>query len=372
MAPGGSKHWCFTINNRNRSNVVVFDESTMLYLVQGFERGAQNQREHIQGYVCFKNRTTLGSAKRLLGDSTAHLESKRGSVQEASDYCKKDGDFQEDGKIPEEQTARASKRGAELWREAKDLAEAGKIEDIDPELQVRYIRNFERIEERARLRRAKYDLLPGSICGVWLRGHPGLGKSFYARSFCRDRGLDYFLKPLTKWWDGYSSEPVVILEDVDHFAAKHIGHSLKLWADEAPFVAEVKGGHTKLRPLLIFVTSNYTIPDLWPDDLVLQEAIKRRFFEPVIHSRADFGEIHWPEDLSIIKNGTQKVIPPPPYLPSSPHPSSSNQEEEIRSSSVHSLASPSNASGETDSLQGDFDSQHKRPCYWESSSIVID
>lgn len=47
-------------------------------------------------------------------------------------------------------------------------------------------------------------------------GRPG-SKSFYARVFCKQEQLSYFLKPLNKWWDRF--EDVVIIEDVDRYGA---------------------------------------------------------------------------------------------------------------------------------------------------------
>lgn len=126
------------------------------------------------------------------------------------------------------------------------------------------------------------------------------------------------MKALNKWWDGYDNEQVIIIEDVDSFAAGHLGHALKIWADEAHFSAEVKGGTLKIRPLLIIVTSNYLIEDLWPNDLILQAAIKRRFFQPEINRREDFGTIIWPENFSTIHNAPSNAAPSEGSSPSIP------------------------------------------------------
>lgn len=64
------------------------------YIVYGRERGA-NDTPHLQCYAEFPEAIRLTTLKTLL--PRAHFELARGTPKQASDYCKKDGDFVERG-----------------------------------------------------------------------------------------------------------------------------------------------------------------------------------------------------------------------------------------------------------------------------------
>lgn len=97
-----SRSWCFTLNN-----YVQEDEARLRalapevgYLIFGREIG-ENGTPHLQGYIFFKNAIALRSAKAKISDR-AHLESSRGTPKQASDYCKKDGNYEEYGELPKQ------------------------------------------------------------------------------------------------------------------------------------------------------------------------------------------------------------------------------------------------------------------------------
>jgi hypothetical protein len=101
-----------------------------------------------------------------------------------------------------------------------------------------------------------------------------VGKSYSAREWFPN----LFVKNHNKWWDGYSGQPQVLIDDVDHSDAKWIGNFLKIWADKYAFQSETKGGTLTIRPEKLIVTSNYSISELFFADNALFEAISRRFY----------------------------------------------------------------------------------------------
>jgi len=64
--------------------------------------------------------------------------------------------------------------------------------------------------------------------------------------------------PFTKWWPPRVESDYVLIEDMDELFCKNVGlNTLKIWGDEYPFNAEVKGGSALISPALVVVTSNY-------------------------------------------------------------------------------------------------------------------
>ena len=91
-----AKHWCFTLNNPGEEEVPEWPVDVQYYVI-GIETGASGT-PHWQGYVCFTKQLRLTQLKRLM--PRAHWEVMRGTPQQAADYCKKDGNYQEDGILP--------------------------------------------------------------------------------------------------------------------------------------------------------------------------------------------------------------------------------------------------------------------------------
>lgn len=261
-----SYSYCFTINNYTDADITLLEElktsPKTRYLVIGKEVGTEGT-EHLQGYIYFHNQMVFSSFKKLL--PRAHIETSRGTPEQASDYCKKDGSFVEHGVLPASHK-RKGQLGAEYWDTNKKLALEGKLDEIDPKLYLTHYRTLKAIA-------ADHAVMPPDLedfAHEWYWGPTGTGKSYKARN----ENPGHYLKMCNKWWDGYNGEDVVIIEDFDK---KHdvLGHHMKIWADRYAFPAEIKGSKLNLRPSKIIVTSNFHPGDIWSDPQTLEPIIRR-------------------------------------------------------------------------------------------------
>ena len=88
------RKWCFTINNYiEEDEQNLLDELTpdkVVYAIVGREKG-ESGTPHLQGYVYFKRRLKMSTAKATLG-KTARLEPARGTPEQNEQYCSKDGE----------------------------------------------------------------------------------------------------------------------------------------------------------------------------------------------------------------------------------------------------------------------------------------
>lgn len=110
--------------------------------------------------------------------------------------------------------------------------------------------------------------------GLWIWGNPGVGKSYGVRCAYPDA----YLKQQNKWWDGYSGQTHVLLDDFDD-NGKCLSHYLKIWSDCYPFAAEFKGGSANIRLERFIITSNHHPTSFFPphENKELCDALLRRF-----------------------------------------------------------------------------------------------
>lgn len=261
--------WCFTLNNPTAEDRLRLDglrlRGLVTYLCYGDEVAPTTGTPHLQGFCRSSRPLDLGKMRLIL--LGCHIERCYSNAAKAVAYCRKDGRFVEWGELPEGPAGKAKRDYAQIVSTCKD----GKLEELDPQVLFMHYNTCKRL-------RQDYAVPPPDMdntCGVWLQGPPGGGKSFHARALCAEAGSMY-LKPCNKWWDSYQGQEDALLDDFD-LGHKCLGHHLKIWADRYAFAAEQKGTTVQIRPKRIIVTSNYSIGEIFGEDLALTEAIKRRF-----------------------------------------------------------------------------------------------
>lgn len=270
------RSWCWTLNNFTEEQyeaIKLFsqDATKVQYSVIGKEVGA-NGTPHLQGFIHFVNGKTFDVVKKIL--MGAHVEPRRGTPEQASTYCCKEGASYEAGSIPASLKAR-SEQQKQRWQDILHLARTGDmygIQESYPDVYIRYRSTLYNIRKDNALRPKDLGYNPNTR-NRWYWGPAGVGKSRRARY----ENLDYYAKNQNKWWDAYHNEDTVIIDDFDRSTAKYLSTHLKVWSDRYAFIGEIKGSARWMRPKKIIVTSNYHPRELWNDDSELRDAIMRRF-----------------------------------------------------------------------------------------------
>ena len=264
-----ARYWVATINDADDgsswSPPQHLDIPTWagVQLVKGQKETAPSTgRAHWQLFIAFKQSVRRSAVVKLLPRS--FCEPSRS--QAAESYVHKD-ETAIAGTRFELGTKALSRNSATDWSKIKDLAKAGQIDDVPPDVFIQHYRTLKQISMDFM---KKPNDLP-DVCGIWIHGPPGVGKSHFARTYPGP----VYSKMCNKWWCGYQGERTILMDDLDN---NKLGHHLKIWADKYAFIAETKGYAVTIRPDRIIVTSNYSIEELFAQDPVLAAAVRRRFY----------------------------------------------------------------------------------------------
>lgn len=234
-----SKSFVFTWNNYTDETLKYLNELECSYMVYGKEVAPTTGTRHLQGYVEFEKQKKFTTVVNLF--QKQHVELRKGSQQQAIDYCCKDKEFTtrgspactKQGKRSDIEHARESAKagGMRLVSKTTNSLQALKVAQV-----------FLEYNEKAR------DYKPTV---TWIWGESGSGKSRKARELLKD---DVYTKnDGTKWWNGYDGHENVIIDDFrDSWWS--ITEMLSL-LDRYEKKVEVKGSVRQFRGRQIVVTS---------------------------------------------------------------------------------------------------------------------
>jgi len=255
-----SKYWCFTLNNYGEGEYEAIQAWEWSYIVLGKETG-ENGTPHLQGYIEFTKKKRLTTLKKL--NARVHWEKRRGTAQQASDYCKKDGDFWESGEISRGKGARTDLEC--LPRLCLDKGSVRKVLS-ETEMSIAQIRTAEKYFTYLEPKRNWKPEV------TWIWGASGVGKSRTAYEL--SEGEDIYEKDGEKWWDGYDGHETVIMDDFRAGNMK-LNYLLKL-LDRYPMRVEFKGGYRQmLAKKFIFTTIVHPEQVYQLSDEPLKQLIRR-------------------------------------------------------------------------------------------------
>lgn len=261
-----ARYWLLTIPHHL---FTPYLPNAICYIKGQLESGSETGYLHWQILAVFSRGVRLAAVKKVFGIGI-HAEQSRSSA--ANEYVWKDdtaieGTRFELGELPKKRNS--SKDWDEIWENAK----RGRYESIPRDVLIRSYRTIKDIaKDHMTLPQALDD-----VCGVWIYGESGVGKSRLAR----DTYPGAYWKPCDKWWDGYQGEDYVIMDDMDP-SHKGLVYYMKLWMDFKPLIADTKFGKIPIRPKKFIVTSQYSIDEIW-DDPKSRDAIRRRCIGNIIH-----------------------------------------------------------------------------------------
>lgn len=249
------RNFVFTINNYGPTEIKQvedFARDSCRYLVYGREIGDDKKTPHLQGYGELKRQTVFSKVKKAL--PKAHLEARKGTAAQASEYCKKEGDYKEFGTIskPGKRNDLADFKDALLGDNPPDDLE---LFSKFPGQYLRYSKTVDRVRS-LRLRKETPTWQSVRVTVLW--GDTGAGKTRRAYEIDPDLYSAYDQKDL-KWWCGYEGQKTIL---IDEFR----GHPDLAWflriLDGYRMPIQVKGGSTFKAWNHVIITSNHP-PEGW-------------------------------------------------------------------------------------------------------------
>lgn len=248
-----TKYVCATCNNYSDFDVIhlrsLVGRGIASYVIFGRETG-DNGTRHLQIYVEFPKRLRFNQLREVLPGY--HIESRRGTPKEASDYCEKDQDFEIFGEI----SVGGPGFRSDLAQLHESLQSGKRLRDIADDHFGCFVK-YQRGISAYRLVKATSRNWLCSVVIYW--GRTGAGKTRAVIDNSADID-DIYIHPGGPWFDGYDGQDIVLFDDFSGSEFK-ISYLLKL-LDRYPMRVPVKGGFVQWTPREIYITSNKD-PLLW-------------------------------------------------------------------------------------------------------------
>jgi len=317
-----STNWCFTINNPSIDDILQLDwenkqqwNNQIVFAVYAKEYGT-NMTEHYQGYLETAHPKTLSWLKKRL--PRAHFESRKGTRNQAILYCLKEYDTSSTTTgtqdvffwelYPHWITWQAMKQELTSYKTSGKTSNSGTLTRKQCLQQMKTMID----EGKTDVDLANFDFNTYVSCFRGLnqyrliitpprnhetkvivcQGPTGTGKS----KWCMDNYPNAYWKQRGNWWDNYSGQETVIIDEFYGWLPYDL--ILRL-CDRYPLMVEVKGGQVQFIAKTIIFTSNQ-LPERWYKNVYFS-SFTRRVHEWHIFPIWGEHEIHTDYNIAISK-----------------------------------------------------------------------
>lgn len=243
-----NRNYCFTswIEPKITSEIPTY------YIYQK-ELSPTTKREHWQGYIELSKPCRVSFVKSILGDKSAHIEARKGTADQAIEYCKKLES--RIGKTIEFGFHQTQGNRSDLTKVVKMIDEGKNLEEVARANPLPFIK-FERgLTKYQFITQVPPHRRKISVYLLW--GRSGTFKTDFAISKAIKRNEEYFILNQntnnTLWWDGYTGQRILIIDDFEGWIA--FRELIKI-IDIYRYRCQTKGGQVWAWWRHVFITSN--------------------------------------------------------------------------------------------------------------------
>lgn len=236
----------FTLWEYTDDDIIDFLCLKHKYIVMGFEIGPECGRPHLHCYIEFKNSRSWAELKKSVNPTT-HMDKCKGNGAQNRKYCTKDGDYYEDGELSnqgERSDLMAVKKAVDEGKSNYEIAQEnfGTV--------MRYGKGIDNYRAGSMKDRTEPPIV------LWLWGPSGCGKT---RSACTMYGT-YYIKDATKWWDRYTQQNAIVIDDYD---GNWPFRDLLRLLDRYPYQGQCKGAYVPINSKYIIITCDRPINEVY-------------------------------------------------------------------------------------------------------------
>lgn len=263
-----SRTWVFTVNNYSDVDINWVMSLEVLRITVAKETG-ESGTPHLQGAVTFKRKYTLQQLKKL--HTTAHWEVAKATQD--FNYCKK-----ADSEVIRDEDKRCSGKRTDIEVIREGLEAGDDMKQVLKKARSMASVNF----AKAWITEFQEHLPKGTKIQIhWYYGCSGTGKTKQVLDQCEP-----FIPLSFKWWDGYSGQDAVLLDDLRPGWCTPEQLLRLLDPYRYQYRVEIKGGSRAMIATKIFVTTPWHPRDFWKD--VNEDPVQLlRRLDKLVHYRAD-------------------------------------------------------------------------------------